>query len=260
MANAATNAQLRTLIQNANSSDIINLTTPAPFAYSITTLAKKSSNTPEQPTPFSGYTIQSSQALTPPAQGASTSAALTREFSNTRIYQQNIDGAYSPGLIKDVEFIYKEQLPSKTKKYIKANGNVYRFIPDIREIRVGGTGRYITTKYFQRDVVQNLHKIAASMVLPQKKSWLGFRDAKYVDQDHDLYAQDLLQAPITEVYGMVVFFCKVYLNWMDNSKDYLEKILMSAKMSQSESEKVVNDLWTLMAGSIKQQLLPNTKE
>ena len=106
MANAATNAQLRTLIQNANSSDIINLTTPAPFAYSITTLAKKSSNTPEQPTPFSGYTIQSSQALTPPAQGASSSTDLTRDFSNTRIYQQNIDGPYSPGLIKDVELSY----------------------------------------------------------------------------------------------------------------------------------------------------------
>ena len=118
MANAATDAQLRTLIQNANSSDIINLTTPAPFAYSITTLAKKSSNTPEQPTPFSGYTIQSSQALIPPAQGASTSAALTREFSNTRIYQQNIDGAYSPGLIKDVEFVYttgNDALLSATK-------------------------------------------------------------------------------------------------------------------------------------------------
>ena len=161
---------------------------------------------------------------------------------------------------KEVLFFYTDELPYKTKKYIKANGNFYRFIPDIRQIRVGGTGRYITTKYFQRDVVQNLHKIAASMVLPQKKSWLGFRDAKYVDQDHDLYAQDLLQAPITEVYGMVVFFCKVYLNWMDNSKDYLESLLKAAKMSQSESEKVVNDLWTLMAGSIKQQLLPNTKE
>ena len=118
MANAATNAQLRTLIQNANSSDIINLTTPAPFTYSVTTLAKKTSNTPEQPTPFSGYTIQSSQALTPPAQGASTPGALTREFSNTRIYQQNIDGPYSPGLIKDVEFIYtagNDALLSATK-------------------------------------------------------------------------------------------------------------------------------------------------
>ena len=31
---------------------------------------------------------------------------MTRDFSNTRIYQQNIDGPYSPGLIKDVELAY----------------------------------------------------------------------------------------------------------------------------------------------------------
>lgn len=161
---------------------------------------------------------------------------------------------------KEVSFVHGEPLIPKTNKYLKVNKKVYRFVPDIREIKVGGTGRYITTKYFQRDVVQNLHRIAASMVMPQRKSWFGFRDVKYQDQDHDIYAEDLLQAPITEVYGMVVFFCKVYLNWMDNSKDYLESLLKAAKMSQSESEKVVNDLWTLMAGSIKQQLLPNTKE
>jgi hypothetical protein len=56
--------------------------------------------------PYSGYTIQSSVALTPLGQGSSPSALLTRKFSNTRIYQQNIDGPYSPGLIKDVELIY----------------------------------------------------------------------------------------------------------------------------------------------------------
>jgi Ca2+-binding RTX toxin-like protein len=42
----------------------------------------------------------------PPARGSSTSAQLTRDFLNTRIYQQNIDGPYSPGLIKDVELTY----------------------------------------------------------------------------------------------------------------------------------------------------------
>jgi Ca2+-binding RTX toxin-like protein len=105
MANAANSAELRTLIQNATSSDsVINLTSAA--IYSVTTLGKTSSNLLEPALPYSGYTIQSSEALTPPAQGASTPDALTREFSNTRIYQQNIDGPYSPGLIKDVELIY----------------------------------------------------------------------------------------------------------------------------------------------------------
>jgi Ca2+-binding RTX toxin-like protein len=105
MANAANNIELRTRIQNATGADpVINLT--AAITYSVTTLAKTPSNVLQPALPFSGYTIQSSVALAPPGQGSSTSAQLTRKFSNTRIYQQNIDGPYSPGLIKDVELTY----------------------------------------------------------------------------------------------------------------------------------------------------------
>ena len=105
MANAVNSTQLRTRIQNATGSDpVINLT--AAITYSVTTLAKTPGNRLEPALPYSGYTIQSSVALTPPGQGSSPSALLTRKFSNTRIYQQNIDGPYSPGLIKDVGFTY----------------------------------------------------------------------------------------------------------------------------------------------------------
>jgi len=104
MANAANSTELRTEIQAwSEFNPPIDLT--AATIYSVTTLAKKSSFSVNPP-PFSGYTIQSSVALTPPAQGASSSIDLTRDFSNTRIYQQNIDGHYSPGLIKDVELTY----------------------------------------------------------------------------------------------------------------------------------------------------------
>jgi len=103
MANAVDSTELRTRIQNASASDtIINLT--AATTYSVTTLGKLTSRNPS-PVPFSGYTIQSSQPLTPPAAGGA-SASFTRKFSDTRIYQQNIDGPYSPGLIKDVELTY----------------------------------------------------------------------------------------------------------------------------------------------------------
>jgi Ca2+-binding RTX toxin-like protein len=103
---AADSTQLRTAIQNVVESDpIINLT--AATIYSVTTLAKLPSNIAQPALPYSGYTIQSSVVPAgPPAIGSSTSAQLTRDFSNTRIYQQNIDGPYSPGLIKDVELIY----------------------------------------------------------------------------------------------------------------------------------------------------------
>lgn len=138
MANAATSAQLRTLIQSANSSDpIINLTTssatpPGPANYSVTTLAKTPSNISQPAVPFSGYTIQSSAPIaSPPARGASTAAALTREFSNTRIYQQNIDGPYSPGLVKDVELIYS----SGTDALLSATTGSFA----LRNVRFTGT-------------------------------------------------------------------------------------------------------------------------
>jgi hypothetical protein len=84
MANAANSTELRTRIQAANGSDpTINLT--AATTYSVTTLAKTPSNKTQPAVAFSGYTIQSSVALTPPAQGASSSTDLTRDFSNTRI-------------------------------------------------------------------------------------------------------------------------------------------------------------------------------
>lgn len=161
----------------------------------------------------------------------------------------------------EVSFVHSLPLVPKTSKYIKANKNIYRFIPDIREVRLGGTGRYITIKHFQKNVVENLHKIAASMIVPQKKGWFGLKDAEYRAEDHDMYADDMLSAKIVDVYGMIVFFCKVYLNWMDNSKDYLIQTLMTTgKTSQSESEKLVNNLWTYMDGYIKPQLSQNTKE
>jgi hypothetical protein len=105
MANAANSAQLRAAIQNANSSDDIFL---ALATYSVTTLGKFSSYNSQPAVGNSGYRIVSDSLspLIPPSQGASSSSQLDRDFSNTRIYQQNIDGPYSPGLIKDVELSY----------------------------------------------------------------------------------------------------------------------------------------------------------
>ena len=162
---------------------------------------------------------------------------------------------------REVSFVYSEPLVPKTSKYIKASKNVYRFIPDIREVKLGGTGRYITIKHFQKNVIENLHKIAASMIVPQKKGWFGLKDAEYKADEHEMYAEDILSAKIVDVYGMIVFFCKVYLNWMDNSKDYLiQTMMMTGKASHSECEKLVSNLWTFMDGYIKPQLSQNTKE
>jgi hypothetical protein len=163
-------------------------------------------------------------------------------------------------LLEQTKFLEK-QLVSKTPKYIKVRGNIYRFVPDIREIRVGGTGRYITAKHFQKDVINNLHRLVATMVIPQKRGWFGLKDAEYIAQDHDKYADDLLHAKITEVHGALVFFCKVFLTWIETSKDSLIQTLVKRKqMNQYQAEIYLRDLWEFMDGYTKQQSLQNTNE
>jgi hypothetical protein len=56
---------------------------------------------------------------------------------------------------------------------IYANKCVYRFIKDAKDINAA---RYIESKFFMKYLIPNLHKVAASIVIPQKRRWL-----KYID-------------------------------------------------------------------------------
>ena len=110
--------------------------------------------------------------------------------------------------LKEIDFITKTKPEPKPKDFIKINGKQYRCIYDIRNMPYA---RYIETKYFGSDITNNLHKIAASMVMPMKKTWRGWKVAKYDASKHDEYAQDLLGAPFESVYGSVVIFCQVFI-------------------------------------------------
>lgn len=136
----------------------------------------------------------------------------------------------------------------KPQRYIKVNGRRYRCIYDVRQIRAA---RYIEAKHFGKQPEQNLHKIAASMVIPQRRAWYGWRDAEYDAANHLQYANDLLMAPVTAVMGSVVFFCEVYRRWMGDSLDYLSEEMMAKGLTKEEATGVVMDLWRFTDGITK---------
>ncbi len=47
--------------------------------------------------------------------------------------------------------------------------------------------------------------------------WFGWKDLKYDSKKHSEYAEDLLNAPICEVLGSVVFFYQLFNNWIKNT-------------------------------------------
>jgi len=125
-------------------------------------------------------------------------------------------------LLKVISFIHEELKP-QPERFIKLKGKRYKCIYDVRKIPAA---RYIETKHFGKDVNANLHRIAACMVMPMKRTLFGWKVVKYDASRHEEYSQDILEAPITQVLGSVVFFYQVYRNWIKSSKDYLIREMM----------------------------------
>lgn len=157
-------------------------------------------------------------------------------------------------LLKAISFIHEELKP-QPERFIKLKGKRYKCIYDVRKIPAA---RYIETKHFGKDVNANLHRIAACMVMPMKKTLFGWKVIKYDASKHEQYSQDILEAPITQVLGSVVFFYQVYRNWIKSSKDYLIAE-MAKKMSRYQAEAVYQTLCDTMDGYTKPSWLLHSK-
>ena len=152
-----------------------------------------------------------------------------------------------------LDFLDKE-ITGKPVKYIKVKNKRYRCIYDIRNMP---SGRYIESKVFSKDFANNIHKICASMVIPQRRNFIGiWKDEKWDASKHEEYANDLLEANFAQVYHSILFFYHVYRNWMEVSKDYLIQKMMEVGKSLSEAEKEVQNLLNILDGSIAPRLLP----
>lgn len=159
-------------------------------------------------------------------------------------------------LLKAISFIHEEIKP-QPERFIKLKGKRYKCIYDVRKIPAA---RYIETKHFGKDVNANLHRIAACMVLPMKRTLFGWKVVKYDASKHEEYSQDILEAPIAEVLGSVVFFYQVYKNWIKSSKDYLIAEMMTKNLTRYQAEMVHQSLCSIMDGYTKPNWLLHSKE
>ena len=161
---------------------------------------------------------------------------------------------------KQIAFTHEEVMPV-AQRFIDVNGKRYRCIYDVRRMPAA---RYIETKVFtgMASVNEQLHKIAACMVVPQRKVFgcLWYVDDVYDASKHSEYADDLLSASITDVLGSVIFFCNVYINSMWNLKTYLVMtMLQGQKMTHIAAEEVVSNLCSDLVGIISPSWYQDTK-
>ena len=156
-----------------------------------------------------------------------------------------------------IEWVNTTQPNPKPQNYIKVNGKRYKCVFDVRNMPYA---RYIETKFFAEDVTNNLHKIAASMVVPMKLTWRGWKVAKYDSTKHEEYANDLLSAPFESVYGSLVFFCQVLRDSIRIIVDSSKNELIQKGLSELEIEVITKDLWSDLDGFINQLSSQTTYE
>ena len=159
--------------------------------------------------------------------------------------------------LKEIVFISTTAPVPKPVDYIKINKNKYRCIYDVRQMPYT---RYLETKFFGDDIVNNLHRIGASMIRPMKLTWRGYKLAKYDASKHEEYAENLLSAPFESVYGSIVFFCQVFSDSIKNLADYFKEEMTKQGMSPMEAEKSVEILCSVMDGFTKLPSSQNTKK
>jgi hypothetical protein len=158
--------------------------------------------------------------------------------------------------LKECDFL--NSMPEgKPVKVIKVNGKRYRLIYDVTRMPFG---RYVESKAFVGDIYGNLHKLGATMVMPQKKNWLGlWVDDKYDASKHEDYAEDILQANFQDVYFSLVFFYQVFRNWIEVTRGYLVAKMMTTGQTKEQCSQVVANLCNILDGIIQPNLLPTTK-
>lgn len=184
-------------------------------------------------------------------------AALVAILNNmTEVQVDSLSKAEFNKLSSKLDFL-NEDVDSTPTKYIDVNGKRYKAIYDVSKMPFA---RYIETKVFGENFVDNLHKLAATMFMPQKRNIFGiWVNDKYDAGKHEEYSNDMLSAKFKDVYGSLVFFYQVYRNWIEVSRDYLENNLIKQGMTKEVAKGVVQDLCNILDGSIPPKLLPITK-
>ena len=189
--------------------------------------------------------LQKTEGLTELDIAVKSLAILTNQTEN------QIDSLSVKDLNKqllEIKFITNTAPEPKPVDFIKLKNKRYRCIYDIRNIPYA---RYLETKFFGSDVAMNIHKIGASMVMPMKRTWRGWKVAKYDSAKHEEYAEDLLEAPFEQVYGSMVFFCQTFSDSIRNLADYFKTESMKTGMTEEEAQAMAQGLCDALDGYTK---------
>lgn len=161
-------------------------------------------------------------------------------------YNEDFIDSWPIDKLNEYRHLFEFDFKKEARKRVKVNGRYYRFNWEVNKLKAA---RYIEAKTFVGEgLFQNLHRIMASCVIPQRKVGFLYFDKKYNAAHHDKYANDLLDAPFPFVYNACVFFCQLLMKWIDVTLSYSEEL--KGKMTASQIKALRESLQSITDGFI----------
>jgi hypothetical protein len=171
---------------------------------------------------------------------------LVKVISILTGYNEEFIDSWPIDKLNEYRHLFEFDFKKEARKRVKVNGKYYRFNWEVNKLKAA---RYIEAKTFVGEgLFQNLHRLMASCVIPQRKVGFLYFDKKYNAAHHDKYATDLLDAPFPFVYNACVFFCQLLMKWIDVTLSYSEEL--KGKMTASQIKALRESLQSITDGFI----------
>lgn len=171
---------------------------------------------------------------------------LVKVISILTGYNEDFIDSWPIDKLNEYRHLFEFDFKKEARKRVKVNGQYYRFNWEVNKLKAA---RYIEAKTFVGEgLFQNLHRIMASCVIPQRKVGFLYFDKKYNAAHHDKYATDILDAPFPFVYNACVFFCQLLMKWIDVTLSYSEEL--KGKMTANQIKALRESLQSITDGFI----------
>ena len=132
----------------------------------------------------------------------------------------------------------KDLMKGKPKKIVRVGKRFYRINYDVTKCK---SSTYVEVSTFSTDIIQNLHKIMASIVTPVKFKW-----GKWVE--HEELASDLEQMDFEVAYHAAVFFYTLFNASMQVIQPYLVNEMIKKGIAKEKAEKILMNSQSILDG------------
>jgi hypothetical protein len=107
----------------------------------------------------------------------------------------------------------------KPSNWMWVKGKLFYINYSIAEI---SANKYVETAIFSQNLIDNLHKVMATMVYETEWTWKGVKVKPYDSSKHEKISNLMLQADFRHCYHVAVFFYQLLRNSIVNLRPFME--------------------------------------